>query len=86
MNLSIFQNLKNIFRSEWDLVDLLPVVRSQPEVQYLLEERKNGVLASKLFDHSANWFCHVSSWEEYWEARPSDLKNTIRRKLGRLKR
>ncbi len=59
---------------------------ADPTVAGLVRGLAAGGLAAARYRHFANWHEEIPSFEAYWAGRPSDLKETVRRKSRKLER
>lgn len=59
---------------------------ADPLLQALGAGLRRGGLVSASYRHFANWYEPVAEFDSFWAARPSWLRETVRRKLGRLER
>jgi len=76
------------FCRAWPTVRLDALDAALPELPPLLEGIRDAGLLVYRFGHFGNWSQNVDnmSWRDYLNARPGALRETIRRKLGRVGR
>jgi hypothetical protein len=76
------------FCRAWPTVRLDALDAALPELPPLLEGIRDAGLLVYRFGHFGNWSQNVAnvSWQDYLHSRPGALRETIRRKLGRVGR
>lgn len=70
----------SLLQPNWVYCQLSPL-RPEQTQQFT---QLNGLLRTHIFQHSENWLAHCGSSADYWRKRPSQLKNTIKRKRAKL--
>ena len=70
----------------WDTVDLRPLATDAPVFPALVDALRKAGLAVQTYFCFGNWYLKVGarSYAEYFEALPSQLKNTVTRKRKQL--
>jgi CelD/BcsL family acetyltransferase involved in cellulose biosynthesis len=66
-------------------VDLDALDAADPTSVAFLEGLTGSGLVSTSYRHFANWYEEVGSFEAYWAARPTRLRETVRRKERKLR-
>jgi Acetyltransferase (GNAT) domain len=75
-------------RPAWDIIELRGLLMEAPTTRQLLQAfRKRGMLVDTYFQFE-NWYLPLSgvSAQAYFDSRPSQLRNTIGRKMRRVRR
>jgi hypothetical protein len=75
-------------RPAWDIVDLAYLISEQPiSAQLFKAFRRAGFLVGRYFQFQ-NWFLPTSglSAEQYFKSRPSQVRNTVTRKLKKARK
>jgi hypothetical protein len=72
----------------WPSVRLEALAEDTPGLEALLSGARAAGLAVARFDHFGDWHEPVAglSWEDYFQGRPGELRETLRRKLRRADR
>lgn len=72
----------------WDTIDLRPLAADAPDFPALLNAFRKAGLAVQSYFCFGNWYLRVGgrSYAEYFEALPSQLKNTVTRKRKQLEK
>lgn len=83
-SVKILKEQERIF-TPYDSIDILPLYSSQ--AQAWAAAFKTLGFKSFIYQHSVNWFQpDITSVADYWQQRPSQLKNTLKRKQELMKK
>lgn len=71
--------------SSFDYINVVPLYKQQAEAW--CDAFASIGFKGFMYQHSVNWFEHnISSLDDYWQRRPSKLKNTLKRKQEQMKK
>lgn len=85
--MAIEQTIQAVCQLKWDFIDLYPLNPSSPAYHLLIKafiKCKRHVTSYSMY---GNWYLltQEQTFADYWNSRPSHLKNTVKRKTKKLK-
>ncbi len=87
LEIAIEQVINGVCRLKWDVIDLYPLNPASPSYSLIIKAfNKNKKHVTQYFMFG-NWYLlsQGKCFAEYWDCRPSQLRNTIKRKTNKLK-